>query len=133
MERARNEQISMLIERLKRLPIQNDPQRAQSVTRICSELEGIRSILAKNGALPQPEVFDRLLAILIGVSEVSFAQSSQASSLASQPLSNDFLDWARQQFTENEIVAGVEEIGATGGLELRDFLPELQQAAQPHE
>ena len=41
----------------------------------------------------------------------------------------DVLEWARRQFSEEDIVAGLHEIRKTGGLELRDFLHELEQAA----
>ena len=39
----------------------------------------------------------------------------------------ELLDWARRQIDEEAIVAGLREIRATGGLELRDFLAELEQ------
>jgi hypothetical protein len=48
-------------------------------------------------------------------------------------LSPELLEWARQQINEEEIVAGMREIEETGGLELSDFLPELEQAAGPDE
>jgi hypothetical protein len=39
------------------------------------------------------------------------------------------LEWAQRQFSEEEIIAGLREIRETGGLELRDFIHELEQAA----
>lgn len=42
--------------------------------------------------------------------------------------SPEVMEWARNQFTEEEIVAGLREIRATGGLELQDFIHELEQA-----
>jgi hypothetical protein len=45
----------------------------------------------------------------------------------------EVLEWERQQVNEEEIVAGLREIEQTGGLELRDFLHELEQAAGPDE
>jgi hypothetical protein len=36
-------------------------------------------------------------------------------------------DWARQQFTEAEIVAGLRELREKGGKELHEFLPDLEQ------
>jgi len=38
----------------------------------------------------------------------------------------EILEWARQQFSEEEIVAGLREIRETGGLQLRDFIHELE-------
>jgi hypothetical protein len=40
--------------------------------------------------------------------------------------------WALQQFTEEEIAAGLQELREQGGLELREFLPELEQMAARH-
>jgi hypothetical protein len=45
------------------------------------------------------------------------------------PLTPEILDWARRQFNEAEFVAGLREIRETGGLELRDFVRELEEAA----
>jgi hypothetical protein len=48
-------------------------------------------------------------------------------------LTPELLEWARNQFTEEELVAGIREIEATGGLELDDFIRELEQEAAPRE
>jgi hypothetical protein len=45
----------------------------------------------------------------------------------------DLLEWARQSFNEEEFLAGVREIRATGGLEFDDFVKELERAAGEHE
>jgi hypothetical protein len=42
-------------------------------------------------------------------------------------------EWARQQFSEEEFLAEVREIEETGGLELKDFIHELEQEAGPRE
>ena len=47
--------------------------------------------------------------------------------------SQELLEWARQQFSEEEFVAGLDEIRETGGRELRDFIQELEKEAAPHE
>ncbi len=44
-------------------------------------------------------------------------------------LTPELLEWARRQFSEEEIVAGLREVRETGGLELRDFIHELEQAS----
>jgi hypothetical protein len=43
-------------------------------------------------------------------------------------LPSEYLEWARQQVNEEEIIAAMREIHETGGLELRDFLHELEEA-----
>lgn len=48
-------------------------------------------------------------------------------------VSPDVLEWARQQFSKEEVIADLREIRETGGLELRDFIHELEQAAGPDE
>jgi hypothetical protein len=45
------------------------------------------------------------------------------------PLTPELLEWARRELNEEEIVEGLREIRQTGGLELKDFLPELERAA----
>ena len=40
----------------------------------------------------------------------------------------ELLEWALQQINEEEIIAGLEEIKKTGGLQFDDFFPELEQA-----
>src|SRR5262249_17728844 len=45
----------------------------------------------------------------------------------------EILEWAKGQFSEEEIVAGLREIRTTGGLELSDFIHELEQDGAPRE
>jgi hypothetical protein len=48
-------------------------------------------------------------------------------------LTPELLKWARQQFSEEEILAGLHEVQETGGLELRDFIHELEEEAARRE
>jgi hypothetical protein len=41
----------------------------------------------------------------------------------------DLLTWARQTCHEDEFVAALREVEQTGGLELKDLLPELEEGA----
>lgn len=43
-----------------------------------------------------------------------------------QYLTPEFLEWAHRTFDEQVFLAGLREIEATGGLELKDFIHELQ-------
>jgi hypothetical protein len=47
----------------------------------------------------------------------------------SQPVTPELLEWARRTFNEGEFLAGLREIQATGGLEFKDFIHELEQEA----
>lgn len=42
----------------------------------------------------------------------------------------EILEWARQTFDEEEFLAQVREIEATGGLRLEDFIAELESRAR---
>lgn len=48
-------------------------------------------------------------------------------------LPKELLEWARQQLSEEEFLAGLREIQESGGLELKDFIQELEQEASPHD
>ena len=43
----------------------------------------------------------------------------------------EMLAWARQTFDEGEFLADIREIEATGGVQLEDFLAELEARARP--
>src|SRR5579884_2737323 len=45
----------------------------------------------------------------------------------SEKLSPEVLEWLRQQTNPEEILAEIREIEETGGLELKDFLPEIEK------
>src|SRR5207302_24839 len=49
------------------------------------------------------------------------------------PLSAEFLEWARQQFTDEEIVAGIRDVQENGGMELHEFIHEIEAEATPRE
>ena len=74
-----------------------------------------------------------------GTNQVSHAPNDHATDpagaekLVDGKLSPELLEWARQQFTEEEIVVGLRELRAKGGLELEDFLAELEQVVHARE
>jgi hypothetical protein len=39
----------------------------------------------------------------------------------------EILEWARQQFSEEELAAALEEFEKSGGLELKEFVHELEE------
>jgi hypothetical protein len=45
----------------------------------------------------------------------------------------DLLAWARQTCTEEEFTAALREAEQTGGLELKDLLPELEEGVSPRD
>jgi hypothetical protein len=53
--------------------------------------------------------------------------------LQQQYLTPEVMEWARRTFNEEEFLAGLREIQTTGGLELKDFLHELEQEVMPRE
>src|SRR5262249_9886609 len=60
-------------------------------------------------------------------------QEGQPGKQENRPLTPEFLAWACQGLNEEEIVAGLREIRATGGLQLRDFIHDLEREAMPRE
>lgn len=46
-------------------------------------------------------------------------------------LTPEIREWALRQFTEEELADGLRELRERGGLELRDFLPELERMVDP--
>ena len=65
------------------------------------------------------------------ISDILVKMAWKAESVAS--LTPDLLESARSQLSEEEIVARLREVEATGGLQLDDFIHELEQAAGPDE
>ena len=47
-----------------------------------------------------------------------------------EPIPPDLLAWARQTFDEEEFMAGVREIRATGGVRFEDFIGEVEARAR---
>jgi len=48
-------------------------------------------------------------------------------------LTPELLEWARQRYTEEEIVAALREVREKGGLELHEFIQDLEQGLQDGE
>jgi hypothetical protein len=97
--------------------------------RLATVLSGLQDSSARQDLLAQ---FDaRVLGSLKEIEEkavrpgTSFP-SSEPNELPSGKLTPELREWARQQFSEEEIVAGLQELRDKGGLELGDFLKELE-------
>ena len=45
------------------------------------------------------------------------------------PTPSEVIAWARQHFSEEEVLADLREVQETGGLQLSDFIEELERAA----
>ena len=54
-------------------------------------------------------------------------QTNPPESLPRDKIPPDILEWARQTFDEKEFMAQVQEIEATGGVQLEDFIAELEE------
>jgi hypothetical protein len=57
-------------------------------------------------------------------------QSNQYEPCPREKIPPEILEWARQTFDEEEFLAHVREIEATGGLRLEDFIAELEARAR---
>jgi hypothetical protein len=47
-----------------------------------------------------------------------------------EPIDPDLLAWARQTFNEEEFLAELREVEATGGVHFEDFIDEVKKAAR---
>ena len=57
-------------------------------------------------------------------------QSNQSESFPRHKVPPEILEWARQTFDEEEFLAQVREIEKTGGLQLEDFIAEIEARAR---
>jgi hypothetical protein len=57
-------------------------------------------------------------------------QSNQSDPFPRETIPPEILEWVRQMFDEEEFLAHVREIEATGGLRLEDFIAELEARAR---
>jgi hypothetical protein len=48
-----------------------------------------------------------------------------------QTIPPHILEWARQTFDKEEFLADIREIEATGGLQLEDFIAEIEARVRP--
>jgi hypothetical protein len=57
-------------------------------------------------------------------------QPNQSEPFPRETIPPEIVEWARQTFDEEEFLARVREIEATGGLQLEDFIAELEARAK---
>jgi hypothetical protein len=57
-------------------------------------------------------------------------QPGQSEPFPREPIPPEIVEWARQTFDEEEFLKQVREIEATGGLQLEDFIAELEARAR---
>ncbi len=91
----------------------------QMAEQIAMVLEGIEDTPARQ----------ELLAL---VSAQVLAKLGDKERLRPTPPTPEILEWARNHCSEEDILAGIREIQATGGLELKDFIHELEQEVRSH-
>jgi len=57
-------------------------------------------------------------------------QSNQSEPFPREPIPPEILEWARQTIDEDEFLTRVREIETTGGLQLEDFITEVEARAR---
>ena len=57
-------------------------------------------------------------------------KAEQSEPFPREKIPPEILEWARQTFDEEEFLAQIREIEATGGLQLEDFIAQLQARAR---
>lgn len=135
------EQLSNLLSQLQSLQFR-EKWKAKKVNAICEELTQILNTLETNELKVPSDLFRRMVNVSLELAEVGLLKeinsnpatvSDQPEKLNSLQLKQDLLEWAKGQFSEEEIIAGIQEIQETGGLELRDFIAELEELVTPND
>jgi len=108
----------------------------------------LAQILCASDSATRTEILSKLCAEVLGhIAELDAAAQPMNPSGSSAPpaaptekqepdcgkIQPEILEWARQHMDEEATVAGLREIRETGGLELDDFLEEIEQEATRHE
>ena len=57
-------------------------------------------------------------------------QPNRSEPFPREPIPPELLEWARQTFDKEEFLKDMREIEATGGLQLEDFIAELEARAR---
>lgn len=95
---------------------------SQELQRICDQLAALVSMCDN----PQEVLAWFNAALLSSLDEQS--KEALTSSNGSLPkLTPELLAWARRQFTDEEFAAGLRDIRETGGVELSEFIHDLEQ------
>jgi hypothetical protein len=96
-----------------------------------AEIENTAARLAQLLATVRPEErpaleVDCALAIRNYLTRIE-REAAQVLQKLKSPLPPELREWARQLFTEEETAAGLRDLQEHGGMELHEFLPELEQ------
>jgi len=131
------DRISNLIEQLNQLLAQAnlDNQGSNELRYRIRQLELAHKDLLGGGP-GREEAYHLLCKALLSLTEEGYLAPAGAALAPGQtparrsvPLTPDILEWARQQFSEEEIVAGIQEVRQTGGVELSAFIHQLEEEA----
>lgn len=107
---------------LARLAPGEKPERLAKDAETLAALKG--TLLSVLGSLKDASAQQELLAYF---SESARAAIKNGQAKADRELlTPEFLEWARNEFTEEQIIASLEEVERTGGKELSEFIHELE-------
>jgi hypothetical protein len=131
--------IQQLADVLDRLRAANreasEPHRAEFLGLACRELEQILAEHRGGHLAEDPKLCERLANVMQWITEAEVLNGNHSIPDSIQLMPNrmfswdELVNWAKGQFTEQEVAAGLREIRETGGLEFKDFVHELEEAA----
>jgi hypothetical protein len=132
------EQLTELLAQLKcaQLAENLDVERQRHLEQACRELEGIIGD-PELEHVQQGRLEGRLCVALLHVSHAGFVSPTgngeprYLEGPSPMKLTPELVEWARRQTNEEEILAGIKEIRENGGLELHEFLHELEETPRP--
>jgi len=106
----------------------DNPQRLDAAARVLSALSQQVALVLDSleDASARQEILSRFNATVL-------ATLADTDRPRSEALTPELLEWANGLFTDEEVIAGMNEIRQTGGLELKDFIQELEQEAMAHD
>jgi hypothetical protein len=87
--------------------------------------EDLDLILGGSDEASRTEIVTKLYAEIFR--HVRELEAAQFGAPLSEPLPPEILEWARREFNEEQVVAGIREIEEKGGFQLGDFIHELEQ------
>jgi hypothetical protein len=113
---------------LARLPGRDDIARAEMARKADAVVSQLTAMFGRLDNAARQKFLDLI------VEEVTDRSTMPSEVLDSNGrFTQEFRDWDRRTFDPDEYLSGVREIERTGGLELKDFLHELEPGRKPDE
>ncbi len=106
----------------------------EKVQELCGEFDAISRRMAELIHSIDPNVpLDLLREMPACLQQELYRLEIEAIKATTEKITPEILEWAQQDFNEEEFMDDIREIQRTGGLQLCDFIDELKQMVAGHE